>query len=195
MRQTLKKMKGGLCCKYDYGNFCGTKKRKTLKNKPFYSDYFSYGYFKKIKVVIINHTLKHTEDIGIKCYDKQKLIDFLKTHFVKGTIYTSSDRNTQKNSLGDFEFFIDNVKSKKCGEINNNNYTSVFKISDNTQIHVGFNTICDKKNELYIKIFTVTNNIRKTNSYGKKHVFITKYSHNKNDMANTRQTKKVRMNK
>ena len=45
MRQTLKKMKGGLCCKYDYGNFCGTKKRKTLKNKPFYSDYFSYGYF------------------------------------------------------------------------------------------------------------------------------------------------------
>ena len=194
MRQTLKKMKGGLCCKYDYGNFCGTKKRKTLKNKPFYSDYFSYGYFKKIKVVIINHTLKHTEDIGIKCYDKQKLIDFLKTHFVKGTIYTSSDRNTQKNSLGDFEFFIDNVKSKKCGEINNN-YTSVFKISDNTQIHVGFNTICDKKNELYIKIFTVTNNIRKTNSYGKKHVFITKYSHNKNDMANTRQTKKVRMNK
>ena len=194
MRQTLKKMKGGLCCKYDYGNFCGTKKRKTLKNKPFYSDYFSYGYFKKIKVVIINHTLKHTEDIGIKCYDKQKLIYFLKTHFVKGTIYTSSDRNTQKNSLGDFEFFIDNVKSKKCGEINNN-YTSVFKISDNSQIHVGFNTICDKKNELYIKIFTITNNIRKTNSYGKKHVFITKYSHNKNDMANTRQTKKVRMNK
>lgn len=195
MRQTLKKMKGGLCCKYDYGNFCGTKKRKTLKNKPFYSDYFSYGYFKKIKVVIINHILKHTEDIGIKCYDKQKLIDFLKTHFVKGTIYTSSDRNTQKNLLGDFEFFIDNVKSKKCGEINNKNYTSVFKISDNTQIHVGFNTICDKKNELYIKIFTVTNNIRKTNSYGKKHVFITKYSHNKNDMANTRQTKKVRINK
>jgi len=197
MTQTLKNLKGGLCCKYDYGNYCGKKTSKNLKKNPFFSDYFTYGYFKKIKVVIINHTLKHTEDIGIKCYDKKKVVDFLKKYFVKGTIYTSNDRHSQKSPLGEFGTFIDNIKSKKCDEINYKKYTSVFKNSKNThsQIHVGFNTMCNKKNEIYIKIFTVTNNVKKTRKNtrnGKDHgdVFLTKYSHNKDDMKNVRKTRK-----